>query len=97
MPLRPRLERVREHGREDARGVTEPDAAEPRRGEPLDEVVHREVRGRRGEHLLAARRRAADHLDEHGRLPGAGRAVHEGEILGAIGEVERGALLGVQA
>ena len=72
------------------------DAAEARRDEPLDEVVDGEVRGRGGEHLLAARDRAPDDLDEHRRLAGAGRPVHERDVLGAVGEVERRRLLLVQ-
>src|SRR5690606_13875169 len=48
--------------------------------EPLDEVVDGDVRGRRGDHPLAAPDRLDDDFDERRRLPGARRPGDHGEV-----------------
>jgi hypothetical protein len=90
------LERVRQHRWKHARRVPDADRVEAGGSEPLNEVVHGQVRRRARQDRFAAGRRPPDHLDQHGRLPGAGRATDERHVFRALGEIEGAHLLGAE-
>ena len=90
------LQRVLQHGGQHPGRMADADGVESRCRQPLDQVVHREIRRRGCEHALATRGGAADHVDQDGRLPRSGRTVDEHHIPSPIRQIERRALLRIQ-
>ena len=90
------LQRVLQHGGQHPGRMADADGVEARCRQPLDQVVHREIRRRGCEHALATRGGAADHVDQDGRLPRSGRTVDEHHIPSPIRQIERRALLRIQ-
>ena len=83
------LERVLEHGGKHARGMADADRVQPCCRKPFDQVVDGEVRGRARQDRFAPRRRSPDDLYQHRRLAGAGRPVHQREVLRTVGQIQR--------
>ena len=82
------IEGVLHHRGQHARRMTDAHRVDARRHQPLDEVVDRQIRRRRSQHAFAARDGPPDDFHQHRRLSRAGRAMHERDVPGAVGQLE---------
>ena len=96
MGLRLLIERVLDHGGKDSRGMSHADSIDAGRHQPLDEVVHRQIRGGGGEDLLAPRGSSSNQFHQDSGLSSAGRTMHQHQVVGALRLLQRGLLLRIQ-
>ena len=90
------VEGMLDHRRQDSRRVADADDVDARRDQPLRQVVHRQIRGRAGQDLFAARGGTADQLHQHRRLSGSRRAVDQHHVLRALRQLQGERLLGIE-
>ena len=67
--------------RQDARGMAKPNRRLACSYQTLEQVVHRQIAGSAGEHLVATADRLTDKFDNGGRLAGARRTVDDCQVV----------------